>query len=262
MLTPTQHVAIAAIALVGGAMNAIAGGGTLLMFPALIGLGVPSLIANATCTVAVWPGTFASFLGYRAEWPATRGWALRFLAPSMAGGLVGGVLLTVTSQRRFDQIVPFLVLFAALLFVLQRPVLDALRRRQGFVSTAAGDAPPPLPARVFVIMHFFVAVYGGYFGGGIGMVMLAAFGLMGMTNIHQMNLLKMFCAMTYNLVAIAAFVIKGLVDWPLALNMAIGTTIGGWLAAGLAQRVPQAWVRSSVVVIGFSAGLWLLYSRR
>jgi hypothetical protein len=262
MLTPTQHVAIAAIALVGGAMNAIAGGGTLLMFPALIGLRVPSLIANATCTVAVWPGTFASFLGYRAEWPATRVWALRFLAPSVAGGFVGGILLTVTSQRLFDELVPFLVLFATLLFVMQRPVLDVLRRRQGFVSSTSGRTPAPVPARVFVVFHFFVAIYGGYFGGGLGMVMLAAFGLMGMTNIHQMNLLKTFCAIIYNLVAIAAFVFKGLVDWPLALNMAVGTIIGGWLAAGLAQRIPQAWVRSSVVVIGFSAGLWLLYSRR
>src|SRR5579862_2315099 len=257
MPTPTQHVAIAAIALVAGAMNAIAGGGTLLLFPALIGLGVPSLIANATCTVAVWPGTLAAFLGYRAEWTATRPWALRFLAPSVTGGLVGGVLLTITSQHTFDRIVPFLVLSATLMFVLQRPVLDALRRRQGMGSPAAGPARHPVPSGVFVVFHFFVAVYGGYFGGGIGMVMLAAFGLMGMTNIHQMNQLKMFCAMTYNLVAIGAFVIKGLVDWRLALTMAIGTTIGGWLAAGLAQRVPQVWVRGSVVVIGLSAGLWL-----
>jgi uncharacterized membrane protein YfcA len=261
MITPAQHVAIAATALVGGAMNAIAGGGTLLTFPALIGLGVPSLIANATSTVAYWPGTLASFVGYRAEWPGIRAWALRFLAPSALGGLVGGVLLTATSQRRFDQIVPFLVLFATMLFVLQRRVLDVLRRRVGYVAPAAGASLPTAHLPAFLAFHFLVAVYGGYFGGGVGMVMLAAFGLMGLTNIHQMNGLKNFCGLTFNLVAIAAFVLKGLVDWPIALNMAIGSTLGGWIGSGLAQRVPQASVRGAVGVIGFGAGLWLLLAR-
>jgi len=104
-------------------------------------------------------------------------------------------------------------------------------------------------------------VYGGYFGGGVGMVMLAAFGLMGLTNIHQMNGLKNFCGLTFNLVAIAAFVLKGLVDWRIALNMGIGSTLGGWIGSGLAQRVPQASVRGAVGVIGFVAGFWLLLSR-
>src|SRR3972149_6892431 len=195
MLSPAQHVAIAAIALLGGAVNAIAGGGMLLTFPALIGLGVPSLVANATSTVALWPASVASFLGYRAELTGVRAWALWFLAPSVAGGLLGGVLLTVTSQRRFDQIVPFLVLFATLLFLGQRPALDALNPR--------------------------------------------AFGLRGLTNIHQMNGLKNFCGLTFNLVAIGAFVVKGLVDWPIALTMALGSVLGGWGAAGVAPPRPR-----------------------
>ena len=261
MLSPAQHVAIAAIALLGGAVNAIAGGGMLLTFPALIGLGVPSLVANATSTVALWPASVASFLGYRAELTGVRAWALWFLAPSVAGGLLGGVLLTVTSQRRFDQIVPFLVLFATLLFLGQRPALDALNRRAGHVSRESREVTARPPARGFLLFHFFVAVYGGYFGGGAGIIMLAAFGLMGLTNIHQMNGLKNFCGLTFNLVAIGAFVVKGLVDWPIALTMALGSVLGGWAASGLAQRVPQAWVRSAVVVIGFAAGLSLLIAR-
>ena len=261
MLTPAQHVAIAAITMVGGAMNAIAGGGTLLTFPALIALGVPSLIANATSAVAFWPGTLASFIGYRAEVAGMRPWIRSFLAPSALGGLVGGVLLTVTGQRRFDQIVPWLVLFATMLFVGQRPVLDALRRRVGYESPTAGDAISRPPPRAFLVFHFLVSVYGGYFGGGAGMLMLATFGLMGLTNIHQMNGLKNFCALTFNIVAIGAFVVKGLIDWPIALTMAVGSTIGGWSASGLAQRVPQAWVRGSVGVIGFAGGIWLLLSR-
>lgn len=261
MITPAQHVAISAIALVGGAMNAIAGGGTLLTFPALIGLGVPSLVANATSTVAYWPGTLASFAGYRAEWPAIRVWALRFLAPSALGGLAGGVLLTATSQRRFDQIVPFLVLFATLIFVFQRRLLDVLRRRVGYVAPSSGGAVPRAPLPAFLAFQLVIAVYGGYFGGGVGMLMLAAFGLMGLSNIHQMNGLKNFCGLTFNLLAIVPFVLKGLVHWSIALNMAIGSTLGGWIGSGLAQRVPQAWVRGAIGVIGFGAGFWLLVSR-
>ena len=218
MLSPAQHVAIAAIAFLGGAVNAIAGGGMLLAFPALIGLGVPSLVANATCTVALWPGSVASFVGYRAEIAGVRAWFRYFAAPSMAGGLIGGVLLTVTSQRRFDQIVPFLVLFATLLFVLQRPAIEMLRRRVGYRTPARVDPATQPPPRAFLVAHFLVAIYGGYFGGGAGMLMLAAFGLMGLTNIHQMNGLKNFCGITFNLVAMIAFAVRGLVDWPIAVR--------------------------------------------
>jgi uncharacterized membrane protein YfcA len=261
MLSPAQHAAVTAVAMLGGVFNSIAGGGMLLTFPALIGLGVPSLVANATSTVALWPASVSSFIGYRAEFASIRAWAWHFAAPSVLGGLVGGVLLTVTSQHRFDQIVPLLVLFATLLFVLQRPVLDALHRRIGYRAPSALHVTTKSPPRVFLAAHFVVAVYGGYFGGGAGMLMLATFGLMGLTNIHQMNGLKNFCGITFNLVAMVAFAVKGLVDWPIALNMALGAAVGGWVGSGLAQRVPQLWVRAAVGVIGFGSGIWLLAAR-
>jgi uncharacterized protein len=239
VLTPAQHVAIAVVALVAGVANSIAGGGMLLTLPTLIALGVPSVVANATCTAALVPASIASILG----------------------GAVGGILLTVTSERRFDQIVPWLVLFATLLFVLQGRVIDALERRAGYRSPAFVDAIAKPPPRAFLALFFFTAVYGGYFGGGAGLLMLAAFGLMGLTNIHQMNGLKNFCGFTFNIVAVVAFVAKGLIDWPIVVNMAIGSSIGGWLGSGLAQRVPQSWVRGAVGVIGFGAALWLFASR-
>jgi hypothetical protein len=261
MLSPAQHVAIAAVAFLGMAANAIAGGGMLLTFPALIGLGVPSLTANATSTVALWPGSVASMLGYRDELRGARAWALHFFVPSLLGGLIGGTLLTLTSQQRFDAIVPWLVLLATVLFLFQQPVIAAVRRWSG-AHPHERDPMTERPPRGFIIFHFFVAIYGGYFGGGAGLIMLAAFGLMGLTNIHQMNGLKNFFAVTFNLVAIGAFIWKGLVDWPVAATMAVGSVAGGAVASRLAQRVPQKFVRGAVSVIGFVAAAWLFVQRR
>lgn len=261
MLTPAQHVAVAGVAVLAGAANAIAGGGMLLVFPALIGLGVPSLMANATSTVALWPGGMSSIFGYRAELVSARQWATHFVIPSVLGGLVGGVLLTLTPQARFDQIVPWLVFLATALFVAQRPVLDLLRRRLGYRTHGADEATSHIPPRGFLVFHFFVAIYGGYFGGGAGLIMLAALALMGFTNIHQMNGLKLAFAVTFNFVAICAFIVKGLVVWPLAATMAVGAIAGGGLGSLLAQRVPQSVVRASIGLIGFTSGGWLLYEQ-
>jgi uncharacterized membrane protein YfcA len=261
MLSPAQHVAIAAVAFLGMAANAIAGGGMLLTFPALIGLGVPSLTANATSTVALWPGSVASMMGYRDELRGARAWALHFLLPSLLGGLIGGVLLTLTSQQRFDAIVPWLVLVATLLFLFQQPVIAAVRRWSGS-HPQARDPMTETPPRGFIVFQFFVAIYGGYFGGGAGLIMLAAFGLMGLTNIHQMNGLKNFFAVTFNLVAIGAFIAKGLVDWPVAATMAVGSIAGGAVASRVAQRVPQKFVRGAVSVIGFVSAAWLFFARK
>lgn len=261
MLSASQHVAIAVIALFAGMANSIAGGGTFLTFPALIALGVPSIVANATSAVALWPGGLASMIGYRAELAGSRTWALRFALPSVLGGLTGGILLTITTQRQFDMIVPFLVLFATVVFLLQRKVLDAVRRHTGFRSLSAGDVTAAAPPKPFLVFQFLIAVYGGYFGGGAGIIMLAALGMMGLTNIHQMNGLKNFFATTFNLVAICTFAAKGLVDWPVAATMAGGAIIGGWAGAGVAQRVPQNRVRGTVGLIGLASAGWLFFSR-
>ena len=256
VISPSQHIVIALITLVGAAANSIAGGGTLLTFPALVGLGVPSLVANATSTVALWPGTLTSLYGYRDELRGAKAVAIAFFIPSVLGGLVGGVLLTLTTQRQFDHIVPWLVGFATTVFMLQKPILAALRR-YSLAHPARENPASHRPPLGFMISHFFVSIYGGYFGGGAGMLILASLGLIGLTNIHQMNGLKNYFAITFNLVAICAFVWKGLVDWPIAATMAAGSIVGGWAGSNLAQKVPQSWIRGSVTVIGFSSAIWL-----
>ena len=257
-------------AAIGGAINSIAGGGTLVTFPALVGLGIPAIIANATSTVALWPGAIGSMYGYRHELAGARDWAVRFAIPSLLGGLAGALLLLRTSSERFDQIVPWLVLGATLLFVVQRPLMATIRRKTeatGQRPQAAGtvesrvtshsDPAAHPPTVTLLFFQFLVAVYGGYFGAGIGILMLAALGFMGFTNIHRMNGLKNWGGLCINATAAATFAILGLVNWPVAIAMAIGATAGGYAGSRLAQRVSQESVRMLVVLIGFTAATWM-----
>ena len=254
-------VTIAAVSALGGAVNAIAGGGTLLTFPALLGLGIPAVTANATSTVALWPGSFASLYGYRHQVAGAEAWARRLVIPSLAGGLVGALLLLATSEERFRALVPWLVLGATVLFALNGPAMRWLQQRAAATPASATDHPR-LPTTGGMVLQFLVGVYGGYFGAGAGIMMLASFRYMGLTNIHQMNGLKNINGPTFNFIAAATFALKGLVLWPIALVMALGSSAGGYLMAGLAQRVPQAWVRAAVTVIGVASAGWLFVAQR
>ena len=258
-LEPLRLVLILLAAAVGGVVNSIAGGGTLLTFPALVGLGIPAVVANATSTVALWPGTAASMWGYSDLLTGMRSWVMRFAIPSLAGGLVGALLLIKTPPSRFDLIVPWLVLGATLLFVAQQPLAKRIVRE-------AVSRPPDRssrPSRVsstlskLLLYQFGVAIYGGYFGAGIGILMLAALGFMGFRNIHRMNGLKNWGGLCANAVAAATFAFSGLVSWPVAGTMAVGATVGGYGGSRLAQRVPQSWVRQSIIAIGLASAVWL-----
>lgn len=260
-------MAVAVAAAVGGMVNSIAGGGTLLTFPALIALGVPPLVANATSTVALWPGALSSMYGYRAHLRGLLRWSMIFALPSLLGGGVGAWLLLNTSESRFEAIVPWLVLGATFLFAVQSPIM----RRFGHVRRSAiGHVAPSRPshgARVFAPRHgptallwqFLVGVYGGYFGAGIGILMLAVLGFMGFTDIHRMNGLKNWGGLCINFVAAVMFAVSGIVDWAVALAMAVGAIAGGYAAAHLAQRVPQVVVRRAIIVVGIASGLWLMW---
>lgn len=249
---------VALAAAIGAMMNAVAGGGTLVTFPALIALGVPPITANATSTVALWPGTMTSLWGYRGELRGARRWAIAFAVPSFLGGIAGALLLLQTPERRFEQIVPWLILGATALFMSQPTLMRWLRAAAPARPLHDADGSLHPPAAPFLVYQFAVAVYGGYFGAGAGILMLAALGLMGLSNIHQMNGLKNWGGGVMNLVAVLIFAVSGVVDWRIALAMAAGATLGGVGGSLLAQRVGQAWVRRVIVVIGLGSGVAML----
>ncbi len=196
--------------------------------------------------------------GYRGELVGARRWALRWAIPSVAGGLVGAWLLLRTEESRFESLVPWLVLGATALFIAQRPLMERIRGRMAQSSAEPTATAAPIGTLLF---QFVVAIYGGYFGAGIGILMLAALGIMGFTNIHRMNGLKNFGGLCINAVAAATFAVSGIVDWGVAAAMATGATLGGYAGSRLALRVSQARVRQAIVVIGLASGLWLLFDR-
>ena len=257
----TQLALVVVAALIGGMMNSIAGGGTLLTFPALIALGVPAINANATSTVALWPGAAGSMWGYRGELKGARRWVIGLSLPSLLGGAAGALLLMWTPADRFAALVPWLVLGATLLFSIQRPVMRWFSSHP--ISPAASDAERTSgwPPAAILFYQFLVAIYGGYFGAGVGILMLAALGFMGLSNIHRMNGLKNWGGLCMNGVAASMFAFSSLVSWPVALAMAAGALSGGYLGSRTAQRVPQQLVRSAVVGIGLISGVLLLLTR-
>jgi uncharacterized protein len=255
-VSPSQLAIGAGAALLAGFVNAIAGGGTLLTFPALVAAGLSPLNANATSTVALLPGALSSMWGYRDELTGARRWAALFALPSLVGGTLGAVLLLHTPSDAFDRIVPWLVLGATALFLAQRPILRIVRGAR----PPAGDdlLSSRSPSLGLLAGQLLVGIYGGYFGAGIGILMLAALGIMGFTNIHRMNGLKNWGGFCMNLVAAASFAVSGIVRWPVALGMAVGSVAGGYIGARAALRVPQEVVRGAVAAVGVLSGVWLL----
>ncbi len=239
-------------AFVAGAINSVAGGGSLVSFPTLIWLGVPAIPANATNTVALVPGALASVFGYRRELRGADTRVMALVVPSFAGGILGAVLLYQTPADIFDRLVPVLILFATVLFMAQDPI----QRR--FNLTAVHDARSHWLSWT-MFFQFLVGVYGGYFGAGIGILMLAAFSLMGHTDIHQMNGLKNILGAIINGIAAAYFIWVGLVVWPDALVMAVGAIMGATFGTGVARRLGRTAVRRIVVVVGFAMALSLMF---
>jgi uncharacterized membrane protein YfcA len=250
------HSAVAfGAAFIAGAINSVAGGGTLVSFPALIWLGLPSVTANATSTVAIWPGSLGSMWGYRRELRDAESRMLALVAPSLIGGILGAWLLRFTPPALFDKLVPFLILFATVLFMVQEPIQRRLK-----TATSTGSATPQWMIGA-VSFQFLVALYGGYFGAGIGILMLAALSILGMTDIHQMNGLKNFFALCINGVAAIYFVFSNMVSWADVVVMAVGAIVGGYGGAGVARKLGRTAVRRIVIGIGFGMALSLFFRR-
>ncbi len=239
---------------VAGLMNAVAGGGTIVTFPALIFAGISSIGANATSTVALLPGTLAGVLGYRRILPEVWRWIKMFAVVSVVGGLIGAILLTKTPEQVFARLVPFLVLFATILFTTR----DFFARLFRLNATASPSVRWLVAATGFQIV---VAVYGGYFGAGIGILMLASLGVLGFDDIHKMNAVKNALAFLINVVAAAYFIFKGMIEWPAAAAVAAGAIAGGFSGAHFSQKVSQSTVRFCVTAIGLCITAVLFYKQ-
>jgi uncharacterized membrane protein YfcA len=244
-----RHAIIFCVAVLAGLVNAIAGGGSLLSFPTLVWVGVPAIRANATNTVGLWPGSFGGLLGFRRDLPGT-GFVVLLGVPSLIGGFVGAFLLLRTPQHVFEIIAPFLVLMATVLLAVQEPISRRLRR-----------GVPSDPSRLWLAgavgFQLLVATYGGFFGAGMGILMLAALALMGLEDIHQMNGLKNLLAICINGVAAIYFVVAGAVVWVDAALMAVAAIGGGLAGASLAHRLGRTFVRRAVIVIGLGSTISL-----
>ena len=256
-MTGLDMLALTTAAAAAGMVNAVAGGGTLITFPTLLLCGTPSIIANATSTLALVIGTMGSVYGYRQQLAKVRPWLKHFVPVSLLGGLLGSILLTCTEEKVFSQMVPFLLLFATCMFLAQ----GAIRRFAGFSESSNTLVPHHQAVWAAICFQFFVALYGGYFGAGIGILMLASLGYMGFTDIHAMNGLKTVLGSLINIVAAAYFIYSGLIDWPKAGIMTIGALFGYYLGSHYSQKIPQLYVRRIITAIGFMISGWLFYKQ-
>jgi uncharacterized membrane protein YfcA len=246
-MTPSTVLLLGGASLVAGIVNAIAGGGTLLTFPALLAAGVSPVAANATNTLSLWAGQLAGSFAYRKELGEVRRVAMLLAIPSAIGGLAGSILLLALPERAFEAAVPWLILFACLLLALQGQLKALLSKARGHDHPAA-----------LWLIQLAVAVYGGYFGAGIGIIMLAAMGILLSSSQQHANALKVLFSFVINGVAALYFLGAGAARLPEAALMAVASAAGGWLGARVAQRLPPAGMRGVSIAVGLYAAARML----
>ena len=236
----------------GGALNAVAGGGSFVAFPALLFVGVPPIPSNATNCFALWIGTTASGGAYRERFDIGRRVLVPLLLISVVGGVAGAILLLKTPAHTFMRVIPWLMLGATLLFAFGKKLYG--NRPSGLAHDASTNA-------LFwaCIFEFFVAIYGGYFGGGVGIINLAMLAALGMTDIHAMNALKVVLSGVINGVAVVTFIAAHAIVWPEGTVMTIGAIVGGYSAAHYSQKLPQAWIRVFVMLVGSGMTVYFFY---
>jgi uncharacterized membrane protein YfcA len=240
-----QALLLFAVSTLAGGLNSVAGGGSFFTVPALLSVHVPPVAANATSTVALWPASVAGAVAYREELSAQRSTVIPMCSVSVLGGLLGALLLLKTPDGAFLRMLPWLLLAATCLFAAGPRITSALRSRQ----QAAGRSPS-IAAGAF--LQLIVATYGGYFGGGIGILMLALLSVIGQTDIHRMNALKTVLGSIINGVAVVVFLLAGKVMWHQFGVMVIGAVMGGYMGARIARRLPQKPVRRFVIGAGMT----------
>jgi uncharacterized membrane protein YfcA len=240
---------LAGVGLLAGAMNAIAGGGSFVTFPAMVFAGLPPVIANASSTVALFPGSLASSFAYRNDFANAGPFRLKLLTPiSFAGGLAGAILLLATPEHLFDAVIPWLLLLATLTFAFGARAGLALRR---VIRIGPGALPPgALPPGALPVVQFVISIYGGYFGGAVGLMMMAAWSLLHASDdLKAMAPARVLLVSAANSAAVLWFILAGAVRWPETLAMLGASVIGGYLGARLTRVLPAEIVRRFVIVL-------------
>jgi uncharacterized membrane protein YfcA len=238
----------------GGALNSVAGGGSFIAFPALLFTGVPPIPANATNTIALWTAAAASGGAYRKRLDVPRRVMIPLLAASLVGGLLGALLLLKTPAQTFMRVLPWLTLGATLLFAFGKKLAGS---RESVIEDDHEASTAALAGTT--LFQLCVAIYGGYFGGGMGIVMLAMLAVLGMTDIHAMNALKSVLGFVINGVAVVTFIVAGAVDWKHGIVMIVGGIVGGYLGALYALKMPQSWIRVFVVLVGAGMAVYFFW---
>jgi uncharacterized membrane protein YfcA len=244
---------LCAAAVIAGVVNSVAGGGTLLTFPALLyvlgGNEDMAVVANATSTIALFPGSLAAVWGYRQDLKGTRSALLPLLLPSLIGGALGTWLVVSYPAKTFQLLVPWLILVATLLFMLQPSI-------SRWTGIGQAHTAPTLGTKIGIVaFQFAVALYGGYFGAGIGILMLSSLALMGNSDIHRMNAIKSLLASLINGTSVALFVWQQKVDWKLAVPMIVAGMVGGFAGANFARRLNKNHIRYGVITIGLAVAV-------
>jgi uncharacterized membrane protein YfcA len=237
----------------GGGLNAVAGGGSFICLPALIWAGVPAVSANVTTTLAMWPGSISSAVAYRSDIGQVDRPLITLSVVCLVGGMLGGYLLVRTSDTGFLRLLPWLMLVAAATFTFSGPLTAWIRDRAPRLDGPVRHRPLPWWA---LALQLVIATYGGYFGGGIGIMMLAGFAMAGLTDIHEMNGLKAVLAVFINGVALVEFIVHGVIAWTPGLVMVAGAIVGGYGGASLARRIRQRLVRQFIVAVGWSMTIY------
>jgi hypothetical protein len=241
-------------AFLGGLLNAVAGGGSFLLFPAILGMNVAPIQANATNTVALWPGQLTSIAAYRVDIRKNFGLAMPMAIAGVIGGTVGAIVLLITPPKTFLHLVPWLLLTAALIFAASGPISKWLEHRKRGITR---------PQRKHNSLIFFTTVvvcfYIGYFGAGAGFLIITLLSLLGYQDLNEINALKVVATTAANGIAFVIFVFDGQVVWRYCLLAMVTCAIGGYTSASLARRVPQPILRGIVVFIGLSMAAWFFW---
>ncbi len=258
-----QSVWLIVAAFLAGILNAVAGGGSFLLFPAMLGTGMLPIQANATNTVALWPGQLTSIAAYRHDFRKNARLVLPMCFAGLLGGTAGALVLLSTPQTTFLHLVPWLLLLAATIFALSRPVSRWLERRNRARHDQASSPTPKAPRRTFVFLAtIVVCFYIGYFGAGAGFLIITLLSLFGFQDLNEINALKVASTTCANGIAFLIFVIGDQVEWRYCLLAMVACAIGGYTSARFARMIPQPVLRLIVIVIGFSMAAWFFWKTR